>query len=404
MNLLILCNKVPYPPDDGSSIAVYSMLEGLTEAGANVHVLAINTYRHFKPDSGIPEMLRNKWNYKSVYKNTNPSLWGALWNLMFSALPYFGSRFFFKKYRIELEKILQKHPFEVVQLEGLFMGMYIPVIRCFSRAKISYRAHNVEYRIWERFVKNEKNFLKKKYLQIQIQRLKKFEKEIISSVDCIIPITEADAVHIKHWLRNAAWSRKCLTIPTGLVPEDYKYKHSDSHPIHLFFFGAMEWLPNVEAVRWFRDKVFPLLKKEIPYVRWTIAGRNMPEDIKVLQDTQIIIRENVLHKEEIFHTANVMVVPLLSGSGLKIKILEGMAYGKCVITTSVGAEGIEAEHEKEFYIADTPEAFLKCIRKINDNPELISKVGLNARELVFNRYNRSALGKKLFDYYCELIS
>lgn len=189
--VLQICNKAPFPANDGSSIAIYNMARGLIENKVELTLLTINTKKHFKPDDGVPVDFKTNSNYVSIYRNTNTSFWGALLNL-FSPKSYFVSRFYFKKFEDKLIDLLKTQQFDLIQLEGLFMAVYINTIKKHSKAKITLRAHNVEHFIWDRHIQNENSWLKKTYLSLQNKRLKRFEIDVLSKVDAVVPITETD--------------------------------------------------------------------------------------------------------------------------------------------------------------------------------------------------------------------
>ncbi|MES2131224.1 MAG: glycosyl transferase family 1, partial [Bacteroidota bacterium] len=195
MRILQLSNKAPYPANDGSSIAIHSLAEGLADNGAELHLLTINTKKHFKPDDKVPQAFKDKTHYTSVYQNTDTSFSGALMNL-FSKQSYFVSRFFFKEFEEQIIQKLKAVTFDIVQLEGVFLASYIPVIKQYSKARIVIRAHNVEHQIWERHLTNENNGIKKMYLSLQNKRLKRFELEAFFTADAIVTITDEDKKNV----------------------------------------------------------------------------------------------------------------------------------------------------------------------------------------------------------------
>lgn len=180
LSILQICNKAPYPANDGSSIAIYNMARGFLANKVELHLLCINTKKHFKPDEGVPPDFRKQSHYRSVYRNTNTSIMGALLNL-FSTRSYFVSRFKFNSFEHELTETLKKKKFDIIQLEGVFMGVYLPVIRKYSEAKVVLRAHNIEHYIWNRHALVEKNLLKRVYFNLQNKRLKRFELSVFKS-------------------------------------------------------------------------------------------------------------------------------------------------------------------------------------------------------------------------------
>jgi glycosyltransferase involved in cell wall biosynthesis len=399
MKILQLCNKAPYPANDGSSIAICNLAEGLADSGIELHILPINTKKHFKPDNNVPASFIKKTHYQSVYKDTNTKVLGAFANL-FSSQSYFVSRFFFKEYEEALIKKLTSTSFDIVQLEGVFMATYIPTIKKYSKAKITLRAHNIEHQIWKRHLPHEKNWLKKTYLTLQNNRLKAFELDTFSIVDAIVTITDED----KKGIQQLVPQQKIHTCLTGINLETYKQIHQATQPNTVFHFASMDWLPNIEAVEWLLANVWKEVLKKIPDAQLILAGRGMPEKIKHAASKNITIIEDVADSALFYAAYDVMLVPLWSGSGLRIKLVEGLAYGKPIITTSIGAEGIPYTKNKELLIVDTAEEFVNAIINLLSNPSQKQQLQINARVLAESHFDYKKLASRLILFYEQLIS
>ena len=399
MKILQLCNKAPYPANDGSSIAICNLAEGLADNGIELHILPINTKKHFKPDNAVPTSFAEKTHYHSIYRDTNTSVLGACANL-WSHQSYFVSRFFFKEYEDALIVKLTETSFDIVQLEGVFMATYIPTIKKYSKAKITLRAHNIEHQIWERHLPHEKNWFKKIYLTIQSNRLKAFELEAFSSTDAIVTITDED----KKGIQQLVPQQKIHTCLTGINLASYKHIHQASLPNTIFHFASMDWLPNIEAVEWLLANVWPEVISRIPSAQLILAGRGMPENIKQAASKNIVVIEDVADSSLFYATYDVMLVPLWSGSGLRIKLVEGLAYGKPIITTSIGAEGIPYTKNKELLIADTDKEFVNAIVELLSNSEKKQQLQVNARILAESHFDYQKLASQLIVFYDQLIS
>lgn len=360
-------------------------------------MITINTKKHFKADDLVPDDFKKACSYRSVYRNTDTSPIGALLNL-FSDQSYFVSRFYFHEFSQVLEEDLKKNTYDIIQIEGLFMGVYLDLIRKYSKAKVALRAHNVEYLIWERHLANEKNFLKKKYLQMQTSRLKRFEEHICKEVDVVVAITEVD----QQFLSKMTKVKNSTTCITGIDPLKYANRSSEVKDKSIFIFSSMDWMPNVEAVNWFLENCFQKVKAEVPDCKLVIAGRNMPASISGIKDANIEIIENVKDSSLFYQTHSIMLVPLLSGSGLRIKIIEGMAYGKAIVSTSVGAEGIQAVKGKDLIIADQPEEFSQAVIRLLKNEEERKQLECNARAFAENNFDNKKVVEKLVQFYSEL--
>lgn len=397
MRILQLSNKAPYPANDGSSIAIYNLAEGLADNGAELHLLTINTKKHFKPDEQVPQSFKDKAHYISVYHNTDTSLTGAFANL-FSRQSYFVSRFFFREFEEQIVRQLKAYSFDLIQLEGVFLASYIPLIRRHSQAKIAIRAHNLEHQIWERHLAHEKNFIKKHYLRLQNNRLRRFELNAFSSADVIVTITDEDKKNIQ----KLAPQKVLYTCLTGINLGMYNFIEKPKEPDTLFHFASMDWMPNEEAVSWLTTQVWPEVLKQMPESRLILAGKNMPEKFRRLAGNNITVTEHVESSAEFYSTYDIMLVPLWSGSGLRIKLVEGLAYGKAIITTSIGAEGIPYVNHKHLIVADSPEAFREAVISLLKDPAKKQGLQHQARSLAETHFDYKRIAQGLLDFYKTL--
>lgn len=395
-----ICNKAPFPANDGSSIAIYNMAKGFIENNVDLHLLTINTKKHFKPDNEVPQEFRLKSHYRSIYRNTNTSMWGAFLNL-FSRQSYFVSRFYFKEFENILIEILQQNKFDIIQLEGLFMGVYINAIKKHSNAKIVLRAHNIEHFIWNRHIARETLSPKKIYLALQNQRLKRFELSMVAKVDAVVTISKSDEDELK----KLGCKKPIFTCITGVDVKAYQTKLNVSGKAKtVFYFGSMDWLPNQEAVTWFIENCWKAVHKTVPEAKLIVAGRGMPPHFFNLNKPNIEIIENVENGKAFYQQHEIMIVPLWSGSGLRIKIIEGMSYGKAIVSTTIGAEGIGYTHEKNILIADTAESFARSVISLLQNSDKRKVIEQNAAEFAMKEFDNLSVVSALVDFYNKLLN
>lgn len=393
MKVLQLCNKAPYPANDGSSIAMLSIAEGLADNGVELHLLPINTKKHFKPEENIPSEIKQKTNYKSVYQNTDTTAVGAFKNL-FTKESYFVSRFYFEEYKNALIQKLQQHQFKFIIIDGVFMASYIPVIRKYSKAKVILRTHNVEHQIWNRHLAQEKNAIKKIYLTLQNNRLKQFELNAFSACDAIVTITDEDKKIISQLVPNKA----ITTCLTGINLNQYQLIPQATKPNTVFHFASMDWMPNIEAVDWLMAKVWSNVTQQLPDAKLVLAGRGMPEKFKQLANNNITVIDSVENSKDFYSTYDIMLVPLWSGSGLRIKLVEGLAYGKAIITTSIGAEGIPFTQNKDMIVADNEVDFANAIISLLKGNIDKQQLQQNARRLAEQHFNYQTIAANLIDF------
>lgn len=161
----------------------------------------------------------------------------------------------------------------------------------------------------------------------------------------------------------------------------------------------MDWMPNQESIDWLLTDIWPLIHSQEPQVSLYLAGRKMPERFLEKSGDGLYVEGEVADANAYIADKQINVVPLLSGSGIRVKIIESMAAGKVVVTTSVGAQGIDYEDGKNILIANTPQEFADQIKRLADNPSFCREIGQNARRLAEEHYDRNRLGKQLVDFY-----
>ena len=171
----------------------------------------------------------------------------------------------------------------------------------------------------------------------------------------------------------------------------------------LFHIGAMDWMPNTMGLKWFIKEVWSKVTQSHPQIKLYLAGNKMPKDFFDYNSETVHVEGRVDDAKEFMAAHSVMIVPLLAGSGIRVKIVEGMAMGKPIISTSQGAEGLKYENKKNILIADTAEQFYACIIECYQSFELRKSLGNNARELASSHYNMSRVGEKVFQFYKSLI-
>lgn len=395
MKILILANKLPYPPRDGGSIATLNMLTGLRDAGHEMTCLAMNTSKHPFPVDQIPSELSDSIRFIGIDCNTAIKPLRLFINLLFSREPYIASRFNLKSFRQALTSLLRADTFDIIQLEGPYTGHYLDVIHRESRAIVPLRAHNVEHLIWEQKAAHERSSLKRCYLLNMARRLKRFEHSIARGTDCLVPISEEDAAVFSAAGLNSA----IQSIPAGLQIDHYPLTPLPPEP-SLFFIGALDWLPNQEGLDWFLDKVFPLLVEQLPGLEFHLAGRNAPAHFSAkLVHPRITYHGEVEDARAFMQSYRVMVAPLLSGSGIRIKILEGMALGRPVITTSAGIAGINATHQENVLISDDPKTFASLLIQLLLEQEPAERIAADARSLVSRNFDTFELSTRLSRFF-----
>lgn len=399
MRILQLCKKFPYPLHDGEVIAIDSLTRGFQSAGCEVTVLAINTDKHYFPPEQLPVHQQKMAHYHAVKVNTKIKPLAALLNL-FSNKSYNIQRFDSQEYRAKLATLLQQNSFDVIHLEGLYLCPYIDTIRQYApKALLALRSHNVEFEIWERLAASARNPLKKRYLQLLARRMRHYEVQQLNRPDVLVPITDKDAAFFK----QLGSTRPMHTCLTGIDIQQFVIDNTQTDYPSVFHLGAMDWLPNQEGIDWFLREVWGLVLERFPEVQCYLAGRNMSEGFLRAAFPNVHILGAVPDSKAFLSSKAIGIVPLLSGSGMRIKLVEAMAMGKTMVSTSVGAEGINARNGQDFLIADTPQAFADAICQCLQNRNMFEEIGRNARRFAEQHFDYQNIAKELLAFYVSLL-
>jgi polysaccharide biosynthesis protein PslH len=399
MKILQLCKKFPFPLKDGEAIAVTYLSQSLTELGAEVTLLAMNTPKHYIDIAHLQEDYNHYASIHTVEVDNKINPIKAIANI-FSRDSYHVSRFVSPAYEAKLIELLQTNTFDIIQLETLYLAPYIDTIRKYSNAIISMRSHNIEFEIWERITSNIKSGPKKWYLSYLTSKLKRYEVETLKEYDYLVAISDRDLKKFK----QLGYDSGSMTTPIGLELDNYINTNKAIVNNNLCFIGSLDWIPNIEGLKWFTDEVWPLIQRKNSNIRLNVAGRNTSDDLKNQNLPHVNVIGEVDDAVDFINSHTIMIVPLLSGSGMRVKILEGMALGKTVITTSMGLEGINAEHGKNILIADTPQEFKEAVLKAYNDATLRFKIGKAAQEFIHTHFDQANIAKTLFEKYTELIS
>lgn len=396
MNILMLCNKSPYPAGEGGPMAMNSIVRGLINAGHRVKILAVNSEKYHIKEKDIPASYKKETGIELIDVDLRIKPMAAFKNL-FSDKSYHVERFISDDFKKRLVEILKKDKYDIVQLEMIYMAPYIDTIRENSDAIIVLRAHNVEHLIWDRIAAKTRFWPKKWYLNHLVRTLRDYEMSVLNKVDGIAAITYRDAAFFR-----GETAVPVVDIPFGVNPDEFKpHSEINANPT-LYHIGSMNWMPNDEGIRWFLDKVWDKVAKRNPDLMLNLAGRNMQKWLLKLKKKNVNVLGEVPDAKEFVKNNDIAIVPLLSGSGIRIKIIESMAMGKTVITTMVGAEGIQYSEYENIIIADSPGKMVEVICKIVKEPEEAQRIGRNARRLVEDIYDNKKIIERLLIFYDEI--
>ncbi|MBF0478094.1 MAG: glycosyltransferase [Candidatus Omnitrophica bacterium] len=388
MNILFLAPRLPYPIDTGGKIRTFHNLKQLVSRNA-VDLLCFSfnaddlKYEKIFKDMGINLHLVPAVSLSGI---------SAACSIFFSPQPFSVDKYKSKEMARMVENLMGQKKYDVIHIDHIHMGQYAKYIQSIP---VFVDDHNVEYRILERCADVEGSALKGWLYRGQAQKMKKYEKKFLGMVNGGFAVSDDDAKLLRDL--NPGSSRIDV-IPNGVDTEFFTPENVPEEQA-LVFTGSMDWMPNDDAMIYFCEAVFPLLKDQD--LKIYIVGKGPSHKLQelVARDPRIIITGRVDDVRTYMNRAKVFVVPLRIGGGTRLKILEAMAMEKAVVSTSIGAEGINYTKDQDIMIADKPEIFADTIRALlldNDKRKTLGKQG---RELVCRQYDWSIMGAKLNQIY-----
>lgn len=381
MNILFLSTENPYPPDHGHHIRTYNILKQLAREN-NIFFIGF---------AKRPDELKYKKHLEQFCKSVDIFLtpggrnrWYLILSLfanLFSPKPFAVKRFYRKEAKNRILQILNENDVNLVHFDMLHLGMYYDYINSVPKILVN---HNVESLRLARLIKVQKNVFIKLYLYVQYLKLIYFEKKMCPKFDRCIVVSDTD----KEILKKICSKDNFEIVPNGVDIEYFKPNNVKLKFNSLVWAGGMGDPYNKDAVDYFLEEIFPIIHSEIPDVQMNFIGPS-PTDklIKLAQNyPNIKVTGYVDDIRPYVAESSIFVAPLRSGSGTKIKVLNAMAQGKAVVTTSVGAEGINVENKKNIIISDDPKEFAENMIYLLKNPEVAKKMGEYGRNLIENNY------------------
>jgi len=353
------------------------LAESLARGGAEVEILSLNPRKH----RGLPQ---GPLPIRAVDIDTSRVLVPAL-RALTSPVPFVVTRFMSREFYGTLAATRRRFRPDVVQIESPFL---LPYARDID-ARVVLRSLNVEFRIWEGLSRTEPDPVRRFLLSRVASSLRNYELRTMNTLDAIIPISEADAEDF----RQLGCTRPMYVVPCGAQASSLPVR---GLPACVGFIGSLDFRPNLQAVDWILDELWPLVLQRVPDARLLIAGSSPPERLRPF------VLADVDDATAFMQSVSVFIAPLFAGGGMRIKVLEAMALGLPVVATALGAGGIDVTHDHDILLAEDAVSFADAVVRLLREPDTASRIGAAAREMVINRYESDALARGLVRFYESL--
>lgn len=390
--ILIVTNRPPWPLHDGGAMAMHQTIRGYKQQGWAVHLLLMNTARHAADHAVLHEAFADLDGLTSAPFDNRLRPARLLRNLLVSRQPEHAERFYDTAFEQVLLDTVKAFSPDVIQFESLFLTGYVPALRAATNACLILRLHNVEHQIWGRAATSATG-AKRLYLRTLARRMSHYERRAWDQYDLLLPITREDA----RTVQNSGCKTPLHFTPYGIraTAAASGATRNFGRPIKLYHLGAMDWLPNREAVAWFIREAWPLILGSRRDVEFHFAGRKLEADFGEPLPPGVFNHGAVEDAAAFVAGMDALVVPLRAGGGIRVKILEAMAAEKVVIATSVGIQGIDAIPGEHFLLADTAKEFAASVDGLASRPREAVLIDEQARKLVGEVYDAEKIAADL---------
>ncbi len=387
MKILLIGHKPAYPKVDGGCVASASFLNDLIATGNEVDYAFLHTEKHpFQREEFPPALLENV-QLIDCFVATKVKKLDAL-KFLFNKKSFNVERFYTPAFDSKIAELIEANTYDAVIFDNVFTARYQDSIKKIATVPCFIRSHNVEFEIWEDLAESSGSTIARWYLRKLAKDLKRFELEVSSASDGILTITEED----KEAFTNYGVDVPKIHIGVSVNIPEYTHDYANKALFHL---GAMNWRPNVEAVDTILKYMPTWLEKDSEIV-FSIAGIQAAERYDHLESENIQVKGFVPDLQAFIQTQGILVAPIQSGSGVRIKILEMMAFGVPIITTTLGAQGIA--DQSGIHIADNHEALAEAIYTLRNDENKRAELGKHAKSIVTLHHNSESISKDILEF------
>lgn len=399
--ILFLTPQLPYPPQQGTAIRNYNLIRQAAKQH-EVHLLSFVGATSMAVDPGP---LRDLCAGLGMVAAPQRGNWQRLLTVLASPRPDIAHRLSSELFTQKLEATLEFIKPDIVQVEGLEMAQYgLRACQFFGQAlRLVYDAHNAEYLLQQRIFKTDarhpRRWLGALYSFIQWRKLYHYEAIVCRQAQRVIACSSADA----RALADLVPGLEAIVLPNGVDTQYYRPDAVTPLPLGsqcLVFTGKMDFRPNVDAVLWFCSEVLPIIQRAAPGAQFYIVGKNPHPRLEPLRQIPgVIVTGFVEDVRPYIAAAAVYVVPLLTGGGTRLKVLEAMAMGKAVVSTTLGCEGIHATPDREVVLANEPHSFAARVLDLLQNEARCKELGHAARTFVERHFDWHIIATPLEQAY-----
>jgi len=395
LSILFVSATIPYPAIDGGRIRVLSLVSNLCKSNKVTFLTFvksqddINGIQYLK-DMGV-EVIEVRWDYDNLLSSL-PSLLKQI----IIGKPLTVAKYYSPAMAKVLKNLLKNRRFDVLHFEMLHTGQYLLRLSYDNTKKSMLDQQNIDSCIWQRLIATDRNFFNKFLYYWQYRAFLRFENRICPMFNKCLCVSKEDGER----LASISPKANIEVVPNGVDVDYFSPIDTEENEFCIVFVGSMDWQPNEDAVLYFCESILPLVKSEIPDVKFYIVGSKPTERVLKLGSIDGVIVTGLVDDVRMYVAESaVYVVPLRIGGGTRLKILQAFSMKKAVVSTSIGCEGLGLTNEKHLLISDDPKEFADNVIRLARDKQLRHKLGENGRILVQETYDWKSITVKLENIY-----
>ncbi len=401
LNVVIVDEELPYPPTSGKRIRTLNLTLRLARRHRITYIC------HRTGDSTEARLAADYFKEHGIAVRavdwSPPAKSGAAFyarlaaNLV-SPLPYSAASHDSRPLRQALREQAASHPVDLWHCEWT---PYVQAVRGLSQGRRLVVAHNVESIIWRRYYETEAQPLRRWYIGQQWRKFERFERQVMGEVDRAVAVSGLDAER----LRRDFGARRVDVVENGVDPTYFRPENVQREPARLLFLGSLDWRPNLDGVRLLLDRVFPEVRAAVPSAQLCLVGRRPPDWLKeAAKAPGVELYADLPDVRPHLGCCGMMVVPLRIGGGSRLKILEALATNTPVVSTRIGAEGLELEPDKHLTVVEDVEDLSGAIVRAVRTPAAMRLQAERGRDAVLARYGWDALADEMDRVWADCVS
>jgi sugar transferase (PEP-CTERM/EpsH1 system associated) len=387
LNVLVVSAHLPFPPRWGFGTRVYQLMRQISSR----HDATLLCYA--PPGDENVTALRREVDVEAVAREHQSVLRKRLTQLrsLASRLPYDCYTTHSRAMQEAIDRLFAERSFDVVQLESTLLRPF----RLPTGTTVVLDEHNVDYEVYARMHASERQPLRRWYYRSQNRRFRRYEQRTWQEVSACVMTSDREAEIVRRYAPDTL----VATVPNGVDVDYFRPADEPVEPHSLVFNGVLDYRPNSDGVQFLVDEVLPLLRERWPDVKLTVVGRGSTAAVEALRRQGVDATGEVPDVRPYLRRAAVVVVPIRMGSGTRLKVVEGLALGKALVSTTVGHEGVDVSGDQHLLIGDDAETFAAQVGRLFEDPALGERLGRAGRELMVREYSWDSAGRRLEDVY-----